>query len=437
MTSAGWIPGESEDPKPRGGVFYGWWLAAIGAVILVIGTAPLVHALSLWSVVLSQNFGWTPLQLSWAFTLLRIQGWVLAPIAGWGVGKIGPRKMTVIGMVTVTAGWVLFSRIGNLWMFYASFALISVGAELGCWIPVASTLVNWFRRRLCTAMALPTLGLVLAGVVIVPMMAWFMSWDAQSGTAIPGRLGWRNTALLIGLAGLAVAVTAALLMRDHPEDYGQHVDGTAPDDAQSFPEYTLREAIKTRALWMLILGAAFAEAASMIAAQVASMPLPGQDTLSARTYYPIANSVASVVFVLVGGLVGDRIPIRHALALFAAIQLLGVAMLLAGPIFPLFLLAAALTGIQAGAGAVLSVAVIAIYFGRNRFAWILGITGAISSIGSFTAVALGSALAGSQTWSVLIAVILAAIGVVAYRAVGPPKLAPSQRESTANALGAG
>ena len=92
------------------GVFYGWWLAVIGAVIMVIGTVPLFQALSLWLPVLSQNFGWTPFQLSWAFTLTRVEGTVLGPIAGWGVDKLGPRKMVAIGLVIFGIGFFVFSR---------------------------------------------------------------------------------------------------------------------------------------------------------------------------------------------------------------------------------------------------------------------------------------------------------------------------------------
>ena len=143
---------------PAGRRSYGWWLATFGAVIMVVATVPLYHGLAVWAVVLSQNFGWTPLQMSWAFTLTRVQGTVLGPIAGWAVDKIGPRKVVVIGTVVLTVGWVLFSRVGNLGMFYTSFALASVGAGLCAWIPVNAALNNWFRRRLLHSNVHPSFG---------------------------------------------------------------------------------------------------------------------------------------------------------------------------------------------------------------------------------------------------------------------------------------
>jgi MFS family permease len=115
------------------GLFYGWWLAVIGAVIMVIGTVPLFQALSLWMPVMQGNFGWTDSQLSWGFALTRVEGTVMGPIAGWGVDKLGPRKMVIIGLIVVGVGFLLFSRTQTLWMFYLAFMVISLGSGLGSW----------------------------------------------------------------------------------------------------------------------------------------------------------------------------------------------------------------------------------------------------------------------------------------------------------------
>ena len=96
--------------------------------------------------ILQQNFGWTTTQLSWAFTLTRVEGTVMGPIAGWGVDKLGPRKMVVIGLLVFAAGFILFSRTANLWMFYLSFVIVSLGAGLGSWLPANTALNNWFPR---------------------------------------------------------------------------------------------------------------------------------------------------------------------------------------------------------------------------------------------------------------------------------------------------
>ena len=422
--------------RPAGSGFYGWWLATFGAVVMVVATVPLYHGLAVWAVAFSQHFGWTPLQMSWALTLVRVQGAVLGPIAGWAVDKIGPRTLVVIGAVVLTVGWVLFSRVGNLGMFYAAFTLASVGADLCSWIPIAAALKNWFRRRLCTAMSIPLLGLRLGGVAILPLMVWLMGWDPETGAAIPGRLGWRNTALAIGVVALAMSVAAALLIRDRPGDYGQQPDGVRPDDTEPLPEYTFREAVKTRAFWLLVLGGACMQWTSEIGGPDPSMLLGERGSLAAVTYYPIVQMAVAFVFTLAGAMLGDRIPIRRALLLFTVVQFAGVATLLAAHSLPLFWLAVALTGIGTGGRSMLGYAAIAIYFGIGRFGIILGFSGAMSSV-VIGVLMFVSGVAGGATFSVGMAVFLAAIGAAAYCAIGPPQPSPSQRQSAENALGAG
>ena len=420
---------------PAGSRSYGWWLATFGAVIMVVATVPLYHGLAVWAVVLSQNFGWTPLQMSWAFTLTRVQGTVLGPIAGWAVDKIGPRKVVVIGTVVLTVGWVLFSRVGNLGMFYTSFALASVGAGLCAWIPVNAALNNWFRRRLCTAMSIPLLGLGLGGVAIIPLMVWLIGWDPETGAAIPGRLGWRNTALVIGGVGLAMSVAAALLIRDRPGDYGQQPDGVRSDDTEPLPEYTFREAVKTRAFWLLVLGGACMQWTSGIGGPDPSMLFEEWENLSVGGYYPLVQPAVAFVFTLVGAVLGDRIPVRRALLLFTGVQFAGVATLLAGHSLPFFFLAVVLTGIGTGGRSILGNAAIAIYFGIGRFGIKLGFYAAMLSVVTGVLMFV-SGVAGGATFSAGMAVLLAAIAAGAYGALGSPQPSPFQRQSAENTLGA-
>ncbi|MDE2786793.1 MAG: MFS transporter [Chloroflexota bacterium] len=400
---------------------------------MAVATVPLLHALPVWAAVFSQNFGWAPPQMSWAFTLPRPLGWALGPIAGLLVDKIGPRKMIIIGMMTLAAGWFLFSRVGSLWMFYTSIVVVSVGAGLGSWVPVTAVLKNWFRRRLCTASSIPALGLSLGGFLIVPLMAWATVWNAESGAVMPGRLGWQNTALLVGAAGLAMSVIAALLIRDRPGDGGQQRDGIRSDDEEPLPEYGFREAVKARAFWLLVLGAACFQASASIADERVSMLLLDYGyALEVGARYQLVHSVASLAFIPVGGWFGDRMPIRHALLLFTSFQLAGSAVFLVAHNAPLFYIVAMMTGAGAGGHQILVLAVIAIYFGTGRFASILGVAGALSASVSGILTFL-SALGGSPVLAVAAAVILAVVGAAAYRCLGQPQPAPSQRELTGSA----
>ena len=65
------------------GMFYGWWLAGIAALIMVIGTVPIFQGMPVWFVVLEKNFGWSSAQISLAFSLTRVEGSIMGPISGY------------------------------------------------------------------------------------------------------------------------------------------------------------------------------------------------------------------------------------------------------------------------------------------------------------------------------------------------------------------
>ena len=426
------------------GLFYGWWLAVIGAVIMVIGTVPLFQALSLWLPVLSQSFGWTPLQLSWAFTLTRVEGTVMGPIAGWGVDKLGPRKMVVIGLAIFAVGFFLFSRTTNLWTFYLSFVVVSLGAGLGSWLPANTALNNWFRLRRSTAMSIPMLGFGLGGVVIVPLMAWTMGWDTQTAMEIPGRLGWQNTALVVGAIGLVASVPLSLVVRNRPEDYGQHPDGVDPANAVGAgprhsanggtvaPDYTWQEAVRTRAFWLITMGHS---SSSIIIISVMFylgllMVERGFSLGQIGTVISVQTAV-STAFILVGGIIGDRVPIRLAIFAFSLLQSIAMVILLIAETLPMFYLFTILMGIGFGGRTPLTTAIRGVYFGRSNFARITGISMIPMNI-MFIAVVpyvawMQEYITGSYTLPLATIAAVSAVGSVMFLMMGNPRLSPSQR----------
>lgn len=426
------------------GMFYGWWLAVIGAVIMVIGTVPLFQALSLWMPVLQGQFGWTTTQLSWAFTLTRVEGTVMGPIAGWGVDKLGSRRMVFIGLVIFGLGFLLFGRTANLWMFYVSFIVISLGAGLGSWLPANAALNNWFRRRRSTAMSVPMLGFGLGGVIIVPLMAWMMGWDAQAAAEIPGRLGWQNTALVVGAVALVASFPLARLVRNRPEDYDQHPDGIAPDamaeagprpsanGGTTAPEYTWQEAVRTRTFWLITMGHA---SSSIIIISVMTylglvMVERGFDLVQVGLVISVQTAV-STAFMVIGGMVGDRIPIRIAIFAFSFLQSIAIGVLLFADALPLFFLFAILMGIGFGGRTPLTTSIRGVYFGRSSFARITGISMIPMNIMFIIVVPyiawMRDSVTGTYTMPFATIAVVSAVGSLLFLLLGNPRLSPTQR----------
>ena len=80
------------------------------------------------------------------------------PVAGYFTDRYGPRRMVLVGLLILGGGFILLSRIENLWMFYLAFIAMAVGGGLGGWLPVMTALNSWFVRRKSTAMAVAMFG---------------------------------------------------------------------------------------------------------------------------------------------------------------------------------------------------------------------------------------------------------------------------------------
>ena len=206
------------------GMFYGWFMVAVGALLMAVGVAPLWSGLPVWNPVLRNGFGWTAGQMSWAFSLTQAQEGSMAPVLGILVDKMGPRRMVLLGLVVLGAGFVLFSQIQELWHLYVVFMVMSLGSTMSSWLPMMTVLNNWFVRRKTMAMAMAQEGFSLSSIFVPLLLAWAIGGiDPRESE----RYGWRAAALFIGLVCLALAVPLSRLVRNRPEDMGLLPDGDA------------------------------------------------------------------------------------------------------------------------------------------------------------------------------------------------------------------
>ncbi len=357
-------------------LFYGWVLVGISAFIMAIGTVPLFQGMSVWFIVLEGQFGWTRTQLSLAFSLTRVEGSIMGPISGYLIDRLGPRRLVMVGLLIAGGGFLLMGRMQELWHFYASFVVISIGAGLGTWMPMMTVLNNWFNRNRSIAMALAMEGFLIGGVLLVPLLAWAIDPD------IPGRVGWRNTASAIGIFIMVVAWPVSRLVRNTPEEYGQHRDGLPPR-AETGPvaagaeelSYTWQEAVRTKTFWLMTIGHACSSIV-IVTLMVHLGPMLHDRGISLQTVSWVLSTYIGVgaAFTLIGGYIGDRVPIRWPIFVFSSIQSGAIALLLLSDDFVMVFVFAVLLGIGFGGRTSLTTAIRGVYFGRKAFASITGVS---------------------------------------------------------------
>lgn len=414
-------------------IFYGWWLSGLAALVMVIGTVPLFQGMTAWFVVLEQTFGWNRTQLSLAFSFTRVEGSIMGPVSGFLIDKLGARRMVLVGLLVLGAGFISFSQTQSLWQFYLSFVIMSVGAGLGTWMPMMTVLNSWFRRRRSVAMAVAMEGFSIGGIFLIPILAWAID------PAADGRPGWRVAALVIGAVTIALALPLSKLVRNRPEEYGEYPDGGPirtrvgslspdPTDQHEDVSYTWQQAIRTRSFWLITWGHACSSTVIVtITVHLGTLLTDRGFSLSTVGWIVAALTGVGAISTLVGGYVGDRVPIRLALFGFSALQSVAVVVLLIAQSTGMVLVFAVLMGTGFGGRNPLTTSIRGAYFGRNAFASITGISMVPMNVLLLAAPLFAGImfdLQGSYTIPFVTVAAVSFLGSGLFLLLGEPKPAP-------------
>ena len=395
--------------RPR--IYYGWWLTAISGLVMALTSVPVFHANAVWVVAIQTTFPeWTRGQLSLALTMTRVEGGLFGIVEGYLADRFGARRMVMVGLLALAAAFVFFAFTQNFWWFLLAFVLLSMGQGLGGWVPLMTLMNHWFVRRRGVAMGLVMVGMGVGAITIVPAIAWATDpeaarlswipeiggWPSVPGGAIVGRLGWQFTALVVAGVVFVAALVLPRLIYSRPEDRNLRPDGDpplpsagerapAPVSGHSTPspapaadadnEFTWQQALKTQAFWCISFGHGFGS--MIILAIMSQLGLFMKDLgFSVQTTAWIVSlyTAVSIVFQLLGGMIGDRVPKNLALFVFTGLQAVAVVMLVISGQLGMIVLFAVLFGIGFGGRTPLTTAIRGEYFGRASFGKILGIS---------------------------------------------------------------
>ena len=373
-------PKSTQGPGPEaastvGGVFYGWKLVGLAAVLLTLMSLTVFQGLGTFVVALQDKFGWSRTTISGAFALARAQGSLIGPFEGFLIDRVGIRKMVFIGYSTMGFGFVLLSRIDHVWQFYVAFAVVTIGSGLGGWLAMITMVNNWFSRRRSIAMASAMSGVHLGGF-LVPVLAFGM--DSQ---------GYRATTLFIGVLILVVVVPATQLIRNRPEDIGLLPDGAAdplpaastgghpPPALQAEPDFTVREALSTPAFWLLIMVQVSSSSSTVaLATHLVPKLTDFGMSLGSAGIVVLTSTAVALPSQFAFGYLADRFSkplIIFGLLILQASSLIVLAHADSVPVAYVF---AVMFGVAFGGRMPLTTALRGEYFGRRAFATIMGLS---------------------------------------------------------------
>ena len=351
--------------------FYGWKLVGVSMFLLTLMSVTTFMGVGTYLVALESRFGWSRTALSGAFSLARVQGAIIGPLEGVLVDRFGNRFMILIGFTTMGIGFLLVGRVTELWHFYAAFFLVTIGSSLGGWLAIISLVNNWFVRHRSKALATSMMGVHFGGF-LVPVLAL----GIQSH-------GFSITMTGIGAAMLLTVVPVYKSLSNKPEDRGERPDG--PDfggghrateaDGEREIDFTPKQALKTRAFWILTV-VHLSSTASIVSLSLHLSPKLvdlGMTLTGAATIVTWTTAFA-IPAQMAAGFMADKLPKPPILTGLLLLQAVSLVILAMADSVSMAYPYAILYGIAIGGRIPLMTAIRGDYFGRRSFATIMGLS---------------------------------------------------------------
>jgi MFS family permease len=203
--------------RPRGRVFYGWWIVLVAFICHAVNTGTVFYAWGVFFTPLAHEFGGRGPVAS-GFSVLQFAAAGYSVMVGRAVDRHGARPVATLGGLVLATGFFLLGRVGSLAALYLCLAgPVALGSTCIGNLPSNSAVARWFVRRRGRALGISTAGISAGGIIFAPL--------AQQLIA---RHGWRTAFTVLGfLAAMLVLPPVLLLMRRDPSDMGLVPDGDA------------------------------------------------------------------------------------------------------------------------------------------------------------------------------------------------------------------
>jgi MFS family permease len=231
-------------------LYYGWYIVAAGLIFTTLSSMIFTYGYTAFINPILATFGWSLTQISLANSLRGIETGIFNPIWGKIVDRYDPKKLMFIGVTITAAGIFTLSQTANLFMYYAAFLIIGLGASLCTGMIQIATISRWFKKKLGKANGIFYLGMGLGGLLI-PFLV--MTID---------RIGWQATLLIASILFFLVGNSLAFIYKRRPEDMGLLVDGVEIDDNQNSAAassnnneiaITVKQAIRMKPFWYIFV----------------------------------------------------------------------------------------------------------------------------------------------------------------------------------------
>ena len=404
------MPGLSPAPgAPLRQRFYPGYTVVIAAFVVMMVAQGFFNSFGIVFNSLLDEFHWTRAATAGAFSLSMLFRGVGGIIMGGLTDRFGPRLVLTFCGVAIGLGFLLLSRVTELWHIYIFYGFLLGLGMSGVWVPLLSSIARWFDRRRALMSGIVVAGVGVGGLIVPPLL-----------TRLISATDWR-TAYWVQAAIVAGAViVAAQFLKRNPDGGAVPAEELPPPETAmaSGPGLTLRAALRTRQLWLVFItllcsGYVVFSMVVHLVPHAIDLGIPAED---AATLLAVMNGISLVGVLALAGFIGDRYGSRRVFLISLAMMLGALVLLVfATELWTLYLMVIVM-GTALGAEGASESPLVARLFGLDSHGLIFGVVG----IGFTGGTAIGPLvtgylydITGSYQTAFVVCAAVAAVAIVA------------------------
>ena len=244
--------------------YYGWLVLGITALGTFVSTSVGGLVLGGTQSFILEEMKWPRSTIGLAVTVGVWFSGLISPVVGRLTDRYGARWLMPFGAACLGVSLYFIARVVAVWQFYL---IVIIGRAISqpvlTGVVPRAIAVNFFRRRRNFALSLAGISRPISAALNIQLIS-----------LVALAYGWRTAFRLLGFASLGLIAVFALFIRRRPEDIGLLPDGAIsaqgstngrPGEASAIEggiplddgetSWTTREALRTRAFWMLAIAA--------------------------------------------------------------------------------------------------------------------------------------------------------------------------------------
>jgi len=200
---------------------YAWVMVACVFVLSALSFGTLA-SISVFLKPLALEFGWSRGQTSLSYTVISFSSAAFGVFWGYIADKYGTRWFGIVAAIMMSLSLFLLSKQTNIYHFYGFYFLFGAFGNAMVTSPLFANVGFWFRNNPGLALGITAAG----GAVGQGLIPYF------SGIIIETD-GWRAAYYFMAIIYLAIAIPAALFIRESP--WREQARTSTEEEPRDFP----------------------------------------------------------------------------------------------------------------------------------------------------------------------------------------------------------